>query len=170
MDFDACHSLLVRGNDFDNCRARVEKFFARNFLVKYDTVKVITEKSYPAEDPAFWPALEEGLECNRQKVAGLIEELQEAGFDTLSTLASIPQGYETKILHTITHLVDGFFGIDTCFYNLEEDSHGLSEKLAELIRESPANFQLITVACSSGNGNSNLLARIRKFEVDPPQS
>ena len=169
MTFDATHILLVRGSNFDNCCERVDRFFSRNFLVKYDTVKIVTEKSYSGEDSAFWPSLREGIDCNRQKVSELIKELQEAGFYNLNDLTSIPQGYETKILHTITHLADGFFGIDTCFYNLEEDSHGLSEHLTELIRERPADFQLITVVCFSAGGESNLLDKIRKFEVNPPQ-
>ena len=169
MEIEALHSLLVRGNDFAYCQARVEKFFAKNFLVKYDTVKIVPEKSYSTEDPAFWPALEEGIASNQQKVAEMVKELRECGFTDLGDLVTMPQGYETKILHTITHLVDGFFGIDTCFYNLEEDSHGLTEKLAQLVREKPTEFQLITVVCFSGKGDSDLLAKIRKFEVEPPQ-
>ena len=147
MNFDGIHTLLVRGKGFSLCRQRVEKFFARNFLVKYNTVEVVTAKSYSAADPAFWPALKKGIHCNRRQVAELIKELQEAGFETINDLGSIPQGYESKVLHTITHLVDGVFGVDTCFYNLEEDSHGLTEKLADLIRATPGEFHLLTVAC-----------------------
>jgi hypothetical protein len=169
MDIEALHILLVRGDNFENCRKRVEIFFAKNFLVKYETVKIVPEKSYSAENPVFWKELKKGIDCNRQKVVKLVRELREAGFDDLNSLAAIPQGYESKILHTITHLVDGFFGIDTCFYNLEEDSHGLTEKLAELIREIPTEFQLITVVCFSGSGDSDLLDKVRKFEVGPPQ-
>lgn len=169
MDIEALHILLVRGDSFENCRKRVEIFFAKNFLVKYETVKIVPEKSYSAENPVFWKELRKGINCNRQKVVELVKELRVAGFNDLTSLAAIPQGYETKILHTITHLVDGFFGIDTCFYNLEEDSHGLSEKQEEQIKEKPAEFQLITVVCFSGSGDSDLLDKIRKFEVDPPQ-
>lgn len=171
MNFDGIHTLLVRGKEFSLCRERVEKFFARNFLVKYDAVEVVTAKSYSAADPGFWPALKKGIHCNRQQVTELIKELQEAGFETINDLGSIPQGYESKVLHTITHLVDGFFGVDTCFYNLEEDSHGLTSRLEATIKADPTNFWLLSVTCSSTKGhNSDQLAMIRKFDVAPPES
>ncbi len=52
----------------------------------------------------------------------------------------MPQGYKSKMLHVITHFLDGFFGIDTFFYNLEEDSHWVSEELQKKIAEAPTYY------------------------------
>src|SRR4030043_54062 len=63
----------------------------------------------------------------------------------LKDLQELPQGYKSKILHVITHLLDGFFGIDTYFYNLEEDSHWVSEELKEKIKTNPPIFWLLSL-------------------------
>ena len=76
------------------------------------------------------------------------------------------QGYESKVLHIITHLVDGFFGADTVFYNLEEDSHWLSDKLTDKIKEQPEKFWLLKIECSTID-DTDRLDQIRKFEVKP---
>ena len=49
------------------------------------------------------------------------------------------------MLHVITHLLDGFFGIDSYFYNLVEDSHWVSEELRATIKTSPSRYWLIAV-------------------------
>jgi hypothetical protein len=165
MNFEATHILLVREADQEMGRARALSFFAKNFLVKYDSVKVVDDRSFGADNQRFWEVVETGLRDNRRVIADLLRELQESGFAKISDLARMGQGYQSKTLHTLTHLLDGFFGIDTCFYNIEEDSHGLSEQLAATIRTRPGDFRVLTVACSSRVGSSaDLLARIRKFE------
>jgi hypothetical protein len=60
-------------------------------------------------------------------------------------LLTLKQGYATKILHTLTHLLDGFIGIDSAFYNLVEDSHWVSGELAEAIRVAGAEYWLVPV-------------------------
>jgi hypothetical protein len=60
-------------------------------------------------------------------------------------LSELPQGFRTKMLHVITHFLDGFFGIDTYFYNLEEDSHWVSEQARRRIREAPSDYRLLSV-------------------------
>ncbi|MCK4838209.1 MAG: hypothetical protein KAS94_05360 [Desulfobulbaceae bacterium] len=165
MNLDATHILLVKGPDQASCRARVLNFFAKNFLVKYDSVKVVDDRSFAADSNLFWEIVEAGIKDNQQVLAKLVRELQESGFEKLTDLPRIPQGYESKTLHIITHLLDGFFGVDSCFYNLEEDSHWLSEQLGATIRAQPRDFRVLTVKCSSEAGTStDLLAKIRKFE------
>lgn len=166
MGLEATHILLLREPGRDIGRQRVLSFFAKNFLVKYDSVKVIEERSFSADQANFWKVVEEGTGNNRRILKKLSAELAEAGFTGINDLPRIPQGYASKTLHTITHLLDGFFGIDTSFYNLEEDSHWLSDHLTATIRDRPEEFQVITVVCSSQSGSSaDFLAKLRKFET-----
>ena len=166
MNLEATHILLIREPDEETCRKRALNFFAKNFLVKYDSVKVVDAGSFRADNQNFWEIINEGIKNNQQVIVNLLGELQESNFEKITDLARMPQGYQSKTLHTITHLLDGFFGIDTCFYNLEEDSHGLSEQLGATIREQPLDFRVLTMACSSKADSSvDLLARIRKFET-----
>ena len=79
-------------------------------------------------------------------------------------LNDMGQGYKSKILHTLTHFLDGFFGIDTCFYNLEEDSHWLSDGLAAEIKKYPKKFWLLRAKCSSKSGTTDFLERLRRTE------
>ncbi|MBS1113124.1 MAG: hypothetical protein H6Q92_887, partial [Nitrospirae bacterium] len=76
---------------------------------------------------------------------GLIKELQVEGVMNLDDLNALPQGYKTKMLHVITHFLDGFFGIDTYFYNLVEDSHWVSEEMRRRIAENPSDFWLLSL-------------------------
>lgn len=166
MNLEATHLLLIRAADDETCRERALAFFARNLLVKYDAVQVDGARSFRADHQDFWETIEGGIRSNHQALGDLLRELADAGFAKLTDLARMEQGYQSKTLHTITHLLDGFFGIDTCFYNLEEDSHWLSERLAATIRQQPRDFRVVTMACSSRAATSgDLLARIRKFEV-----
>jgi hypothetical protein len=167
MNIETSHALLVRGRNLEECRNRVKSFFAKNFLVKYDTVEIVEDRSCSAETPLFHELLNSGLDCNHQALVNILDELKESGFTKLSDLAEMRQGYESKIFHTAAHLLDGFFGIDTCFYNLEEDSHFLGKRTEAEIQEHPAEFFIITVNCFSGDKDkSDQLARLRKFNVD----
>ena len=76
---------------------------------------------------------------------GLIHELQESGYHTLVELAEIKQGYESKTLHTLVHLLDGFIGIDSKFYNLIENSHLISASLRREIKQTPAHYWLLQI-------------------------
>lgn len=163
----ATHTFLVKKPDYLSGRERVLSFFAGNFLVRYDSVQVVRERSFNADHQGFWDTIERGVDLNQQVIANLLRELQESGFKKISDLSAMPRGYQSKTLHIVTHLLDGFFGIDSHFYNLEEDSHGLSEKLSEEIRKQPHEFWVLTVACAAEAGNDpNLLDKIRKFESD----
>ena len=86
-----------------------------------------------------------GLVANDVFARRMIEHLKEEGATTLEDLLSVKQGYATKILHTLTHLLDGFIGIDSVFYNLVEDSHWVSEELSEAIRGQQEEYWLVPV-------------------------
>ena len=162
MNLKATHSLLVKGDDLESCRQRVLHFFSSNILARYDKVVINDSKSFQASDESFWKMVRQGNEDNQLAVAGLIRELQDAGLNTLNELNDMEQGYKSKLLHTLTHLLDGFFGIDTCFYNLDEDSHWLGDELAKTIKEQPEKFWLLQAECSSGSDSADFLERIRR--------
>ena len=73
----------------------------------------------------------------------LIKELQGEKVTAIEDLNALPQGYKTKLLHIITHFLDGFFGIDTYFYNLVEDSHWVSPEMQAAIAENPSDYWLL---------------------------
>jgi hypothetical protein len=164
------HLLLTTAVEPRKARARVAHFFEKNFLVHYDLIVIPSDRIISAEHPDFWPRLEEGIAENRRVIAKFLAELQAGGVQQLTDLAEIKQGYESKLLHLVTHLLDGFFGIDSCFYNLEEDAHGISASLARTIRGNPGGFWLVEVECDSDPGQqADQLEQIRKFEVAPPE-
>ena len=70
------------------------------------------------------------------------------GYTTLADLLNLPQGYHSKILHTIAHMEDGFFGIDAGFFDLDELSYRLSEQRKGEIQQQPDRCWLLTIAAS----------------------
>ena len=89
--------------------------------------------------------LQEGLAANHQAIGELLENLKDEGFTTLEDLQGVEKGYVSKIFHTIAHLLDGFIGIDSRFYNLVEDSHDISRDLQQNILAAPQNYWIIKV-------------------------
>jgi len=139
------HAILVRGPDFSSARDRVLHFFKQYQLVRYSQVVISEADALNALHDGFIDAVEHAVERNRHIVHDLVEELRAEGICTLDDLERIPQGYQSKMLHVITHFMDGFFGIDTFFYNLEDDSHWVSEEIRRKIRSEPSRFWLLTV-------------------------
>lgn len=162
------HLLLTANATPEEARSRVEHFFEKNFLVRYDRVAISTANIISGDHRDFWPRLEAGLAANRQAVAELLAELRESGFSQLAELAGMKRGYESKVLHILTHQLDGFFGIDSSFYNLEEDAHQVSARLTEAIHESPGSFWLVEAECAANAGHeANQLDQLRTFDVTP---
>jgi hypothetical protein len=141
--------FLVEENSYAKGCERVTHFLDKSALLTYEDISFTPDHSSSASDDTFWIMVDEGLEKNRQSVIGLIKELQESGYSTLAELAAMEQGYESKILHTLVHLLDGFIGIDSAFYNLIEDSHLLSSTLRQKIKQNPDNYQLIQINASN---------------------
>lgn len=139
------HEILVKGTDLEACKRKVLHFFQNYQLVRYSHINIVEEESLSASNLGFWDKLEKANQKNRQILHELIKELEGEGLTTLEDLQELPQGYKSKMLHVITHLLDGFFGIDTYFYNLEEDSHWVSEELKEKIKTNPPIFWLLSL-------------------------
>ena len=139
------HEMLVRGVDFQACKVRALDFFGKYQLVRYSHITVLETESLAASDPAFRDRLHQAILENQKIIHDLIAELEKEGISTLNDLGDTPKGYKTKMLHVITHLVDGFFGIDTYFYNLEEESHGVSDEFSGKIISEPSHYWLLSI-------------------------
>lgn len=145
MSFEATHIILVRGPDFDSCSSHVLRFFDKTLLVHYESISIDPDKSLHGSDTDFQSHLEEGLAAIRGLLKVQMEELKSTGCTSLDDLLTLEYGYPSKVLHIMTHLLDGFIGIDSVFYNLIEDSHGLSDTLKEKIEHDPAGYWLLHV-------------------------
>jgi hypothetical protein len=65
----------------------------------------------------------------------------------------------------VAHLVDGFFGIDTVFYNLADDSHAVSPQLRQEIEATPGEYWLLKIHAEIKSADrETLVASLRRFE------
>ena len=149
MEKIAQHKVLVAGESFPNCCDQVHRFFNLTSLVIYDCIQVIDEKCVNGLDAGFFAAVTVAEDKNHTTVNTLIEELQQTGATTISDLRHLKHGYPSKVLHVISHLLDGFIGIDSHFYNLPADSHWLTEEDSAAITNDPAGYWLIHIDCYS---------------------
>jgi hypothetical protein len=128
---------------------RIIHFLDNSDLVKYDNIEFDPDQSCSALERQFWQMLESTIEKNRQSILGLIDELQKNGYSKFADLSEMKQGYESKIMHILVHLLDGFIGIDSSFYNIIEDSHQVSDSLRQKIERTPEKYQLIQVSAEN---------------------
>jgi hypothetical protein len=164
MKLEVTHKILTMEPDLEKGAAHVLRFLDRTTLVHYDAVRVVTEQCCSGTDPRFWPCLEQGLADNHRVLTQLIGELRAAGTKEFNDLPAMPQGFQSKIFHTMAHLLDGFFGIDSQFYSLPEDSHWLGESLRKQIEASPEEFWLVTVKATLESLEHHAIAGLRSFE------
>ncbi len=153
MNLRVRHTLLVSGENLAACTKRALHFFETTQLVHYDNIRILKEYSCSARSESFRTLLDEALQENRTRLKSLLAELQADGYTTLTDLLDLPQGYQSKILHTIAHIEDGFFGIDAGFFDLDESSYRISERRRVEIRQQPDSCWLLTIAASSTGGN-----------------
>ncbi len=158
------HDILLAGSDFESCSKRVRRFFDSTMLIRYDEVLVSESESINGAENEFRARLREGLAANQQVVGELLGNLKEEGLVTLEDLHGLEKGYVSKILHTIAHLLDGFIGIDSRLYNLEEDSHGISPDLQQLITAAPNNYWILKVKGLIASAGEDSLDGLRTFE------
>jgi hypothetical protein len=163
-NLEISHDILTAGSDFASCRRRVRRFFDRTMLIRYDKVLVAENESINGADGKFQKRMGEGLAANQKILAGFLANLKEEGFTQVEDLQSLEKGYLSKILHTIAHLQDGFIGIDSRFYNLEEDSHGISRSLQQKISLTPWNFWILRVRGRIASTGGAPLDALRTFE------
>lgn len=159
MDLRTVHELLVSGTDLETSRRKTLFFFDHNMLVRYNTVDIMD--AINAEHPQFWPRIELGEAANRKALAGMLSELRQEGYEQLEDILRMGQGYHSKMFHTIAHLLDGFFGIDTYLYNLVDDSHWLSQKMRQEIAAAPQDYWLLKVAAASKEPTTDRLHLLR---------
>ncbi len=145
MDYPISHYFLVRSRSEELAGQHVERYLAGNQLISYAEFFVRTEEVLNGTGAPFWRTLEHGLAANDSFARRMLDHLKEEGVTTLDQLPDLEQGYVTKVLHTLTHLLDGFIGIDSVFYNLVEDSHRVSAVLTQSIRTKPAEYWLVPV-------------------------
>ena len=158
MDYPVSHYFLVRAQSARLAGEHVERYLAGNQLITYATFLFHEEEVLNAADSRFRPTLEHGLAANRAFTGRMLDHLKEEGLDSLDGLLDLEQGYATKVLHTLTHLLDGFIGIDSVFYNLLEDSHRVSAALARAIEAAPNAYWLVPIR--TGKVAASILHRV----------
>ncbi|GBE52733.1 hypothetical protein BMS3Bbin14_01208 [bacterium BMS3Bbin14] len=143
------HSFMVTGPDLDTCGQHVRFFLDTTQLVRYDLVAIDPEHSIHGTDPRFQPELDLVVAANQAILAELLGELRQEGCRQLDDLLTLPQGFQSKLLHTMSHLLDGFFGIDSRFFDLDEDSHRITAKRRQQIKDTPDQCWLIGITAQS---------------------
>lgn len=139
------HIFLAQARTAENACRHVERFLTDNPLLRYDHLQILPEEVNRADEEAFWDTMDEGLLANRSFAHRMISHLEKEGVKDLRQLVDLQQGYATKVLHTLTHLLDGFIGIDSVLYNLVDDSHDVSQNLRRAMRDNPSRYWLIRV-------------------------
>ncbi|MBM9605826.1 hypothetical protein [Desulfopila inferna] len=137
------HLVLVSAPSLEKACAQVKDFFDSTPLVRYDRIEIHKEKCHSGQDEGFAAALQQGLDANTRTLKKFIDDFEKTGFRTIKDFTRVECGYPSKVLHIITHFLDGFLGIDTHFYNKTEDSHGLSDSTRDAIATSPEHYWLI---------------------------
>jgi len=163
-NLEILHDMLIAGSDFESCRQQVVRFFDRTTLIRYDEIKVMENESINGVQKNFWPIIQEGLRSNKNILREFLTNLKEEGFTSLDDLQSLEKGYLSKILHTVAHLQDGFFGIDSRFYNLTEDSHGVSRNLQQKIASTPEYYWILRIKGKIASTAEDPLDAMRTFE------
>jgi hypothetical protein len=145
MEYPISHYFLVHSRSASSAGQHVERYLAGNQLITYADFFVRVEEVLSGTDARFRPVLEHGLAANRAFARRMLDHLKEEGVTTLEQLLELQQGYVTKVLHTLTHLLDGFIGIDSVFYNLVEDSHWASDGLLTALQDNAVEYWLVPV-------------------------
>ncbi|OQX05882.1 MAG: hypothetical protein BWK76_26895 [Desulfobulbaceae bacterium A2] len=147
------HDFLLDGGDLEGSIRRVRRFLANNLLVRYARVEIVPELCCHAGEPRFHERLNLAQAANRRALDDLCRELRQAGCRSLEDLTTLEQGYRSKLLHTMTHLLDGFFGIDSALYDLDEGCHQLTPSRQRRIAEQPDQCWLIRAQGSTPDGS-----------------
>lgn len=156
------HLFLVDGEDAATAIVKVEHFFATTMLVKYDEVQIDRQATRSATQTEFFTQMEHGLSRNHAQLCALLDELNEASYGDLRSWRTMPQGYLSKTVHTLAHLLDGFFGIDSALYNLVDDSHLVDARRMQQIRSMPHNYWLISAMGISRLGDVDRVPFLRR--------
>ncbi len=164
MNVEVTHEFLVQGDDPARCRSRVKNFLEKNLLLRYQEVDIPPDACVNGSDPDFWPRVSSAMGENRRVLARLLAELSEQGFARTEDLVNLEQGFASKTLHTVVHILDGFIGIDSAFYNMTDDSHWISRVREELIKKNPSGYHLVRAVGKCHGASPDLTGLIRHFE------
>lgn len=143
--FKISHFFLVEADTSINGMNQVRRYLEGNQLITYTDLVIRDDEVVQGDDARFWPSLEQGVAKNMEFARSMVNVLREEGVTTVHDLLRIREGYLTKVLHTLTHILDGFIGVDTVFYNLIEDSHRVSGTLKQAIERNSTGYWLIAV-------------------------
>ena len=146
------HDILVSGPDLETAERHVRLFFEKSQLVHYDFIEIDQAQCKNASEEGFNQLIEEGIEANRKVLAELLAKLNHEGCENLQDILNLPQGFQSKLLHTMSHLLDGFFGIDSKFYDIDEISHWITEGRRKQISETPELCWLLRIKARSVYG------------------
>jgi len=164
MNVEVVHEFLVTGSDPSGCCVRVKNFLEKNLLLRYQELDIDQNLCVNAHHADFWPRVSAGLAENRRVLARLLAELSEQGFARTDDLVNLEQGFASKTLHTVVHILDGFIGIDSAFYNMADDSHWISRVREELIKKNPSGYHLVRAVGKCHGASPDLTGLIRHFE------
>ena len=139
------HVFLLQGADAAECLERIRRYLFTYDLLRYSRVEIAGDPPLQATDRDFPGRLEDGIAENRRRLQALFDELRQEGVETLGDLGNLSQGHLTNTLHTATHLLDGFFGIDSFFFSLVEGTHEISGQLQKKIASDPGRYMLVEV-------------------------
>ena len=139
------HIFLVKAGSRRQAAEKICRFIKDYNLVSYDEVLPVKDSAIKGSATGFWKEANRGMEKNMDVIKGLFSLLSQEGYGRFEDLSDIPQGFLSKIFHTIAHLLDGFFGVDSYFFNLEEDSHWVSNRLKRAIEKNPDQYWIIKV-------------------------
>ncbi|HHO47869.1 MAG TPA: hypothetical protein ENN06_05385 [Desulfobacteraceae bacterium] len=139
------HDMLMSGPDRETCEQHIRLFFDKSQLVHYDSIDFDRANSVNGTDGRFEELLSSAIAGNRQVLSDLLNKLRQEGCTSLDDLLVMPQGFMSKLLHTMCHLLDGFFGVDSRFFDIDEISHWLTENRKQEIARSPEQCWLIRV-------------------------
>ncbi len=144
------HSFLVKAGDMDSAWNKIKAFLEDYQLIHYHEVNLLADISKSSEDHDFPAAVSAAVENNRKFLQDSVDFLKAEGYLTLDDIKKLPQGYLSKELHQIVHFLDGFFGIDSRFYNLAEHSHWISAWLGRKIERGTSGFWLLEIKALTG--------------------
>lgn len=139
------HVFLLKGADAEECLERIRHYLSTYDLLRYSRVEIGDTPPLRATDPAFQGHLAKSMTENRRRLRSLFDELRREGVETVGDLGELNQGHLTNTLHAATHLLDGFFGIDSYFFNLVEGTHEISDALRKKIASAPGRYMLASV-------------------------
>lgn len=145
QQYKISHLFLVEAESPEEGTEQVEHYLKGNPLITYSDLVIRPDEIIGSKEGRFGPMLEKGIAKNMDFALSLIETLKSEGVETLDGLVHMEEGYLTKLLHTLTHLLDGFIGVDSVFYNLVEDSHRISRTLKMSVDTEREKYWLIPV-------------------------